>query len=233
MIDDDTEAGTARETFAAPIRVLLADDHAVVRLGIRELLESHSGFEVVGEVADAAHVIPQVEALKPDVLVLDLVMPGMNGLEITRRLATARPETRIVVLSMHANEAYVIEALRNGANAYVLKGSEAGDLTEAIRAVIAGERYLSPPLSDSSIEAYLQKVTGGGLDRYDTLSTREREILLLVAEGRSSPEIAAGLFISVRTVESHRANIMRKLNLRTQTDLVRYALRRGILSREE
>ena len=216
-----------------PIRVLFADDHPVVRLGIRQVLAAHPEFEIVGEVADGLQVIPQVAALKPDVLVLDLVMPGLSGLEITRRLGRVAPQTRIVVLSMHANEAYVMEALRNGASAYVLKGSEAGELVQAIHAVIAGERYLSPPLSDRSIEAYIEKAAGVPLDRYETLSAREREVLHLVAEGSTNTEIAARLFISARTVESHRASVMHKLGLRTQSELVRYALRRGIVPLDE
>jgi DNA-binding NarL/FixJ family response regulator len=215
------------------VTIVLADDHPVVRLGIRNLLEAEPGFHVVGEVADALQVIPQVEALQPDVLVLDLIMPGLNGLEITRQLARSVPQTRIVVLSMHANEAYVIEALRNGASAYVLKGSEAGELIRAIHEVLAGGRYLSPPLSEHSIEMYVEKAAGAPLDPYETLSTREREVLHLAAEGRTSPEIATRLFISTRTVETHRANLMRKLGLRSQTDLVRYALRRGIVPLEE
>lgn len=216
-----------------PVRILLADDHPVVRLGIRNLLEAEPGFQVVGEVADALQVIPQVEALQPDVLVLDLIMPQLNGLEITRRMARSAPQTRIVVLSMHANEAYVIEALRNGASGYVLKGSEAGELIRAIHEVLAGGRYLSPPLSQHAIEMYVEKAAGTPLDPYETLSTREREVLHLAAEGHTSPEIGTRLFISTRTVETHRANLMRKLGLRTQTDLVRYALRRGIVPLEE
>lgn len=216
-----------------PVRVLLADDHPVVRLGIREALESQPDIEVVGEVADGLQVLPQVEALKPDVIVLDLIMPGLNGLEVTRRLTSTAPQTRVVVLSMHANEAYVIEALRNGAAAYVLKGSEGADLVQAVHDVMAGKRYLSPPLSERSIEAYMEKAASAPLDRYETLSAREREVLHLVAEGHTSPEISARLYISTRTVESHRANVMRKLNLRSQTDLVRYALRRGILPLDE
>jgi two-component system response regulator NreC len=215
------------------VRILLADDHSVVRVGIRNLLEAEPGFTVVGEIADALQVIPQVEALHPDVLVLDLIMPGLNGLEITRRLAQSAPQTRIIVMSMHANEAYVIEALRNGAAGYVLKGSEAGELVQGIHAVLAGHRYLSPPLSEQAIEMYIEKAAGAPLDPYDTLSTREREVLHLAAEGHTSPEIATRLYISARTVETHRGNLMRKLGLRTQTDLVRYALRRGILPLEE
>lgn len=216
-----------------PVRIVLADDHPVVRLGIRNLLEAEAQFTIVGEIADALQVIPQVEALKPDVLVLDLIMPGLNGLEITRRVSRSAPQTRIIVLSMHANEAYVIEALRNGASGYVLKGSEAGELVRAIHEVLGGGRYLSPPLSEQAIEMYVEKAAGVPLDPYDTLSARERQVLHLAAEGHTSPEIAARLYISTRTVETHRANLMRKLGLRTQTDLVRYALRRGILPLEE
>ena len=215
------------------VRIVLADDHPVVRLGIRNLLEAEPEFEVVGEVADALQVIPQVEASRPDVLVLDLIMPGLNGLEITRRLAHSAPRTRIVVLSMHANEAYVIEALRNGASGYVLKGSDSSQLVHAIHDVLAGKRYLSPPLSEQAIEMYIEKAAGAPLDPYETLSGREREVLHLAAEGHTSPEIATRLYISTRTVETHRAHLMRKLNLRSQTDLVRYALRRGILPLEE
>lgn len=215
------------------VRIVLADDHPVVRLGIRNLLEAEPEFEVVGEAADALQVIPQVEALRPDVLVLDLIMPGLNGLEITRRLAHSAPRTRIVVLSMHANEAYVIEALRNGASGYVLKGSDSSQLVHAIHDVLAGKRYLSPPLSEQAIEMYVEKAAGAPLDPYETLSSREREVLHLAAEGHTSPEIATRLYISTRTVETHRAHLMRKLNLRSQTDLVRYALRRGILPLEE
>jgi len=216
-----------------PVKILLADDHPVVRLGIRNVLETEPDFVVVGEVADALQVISEVEALRPDVLVLDLIMPGLNGLEITRRLARSAPQTKVVVLSMHANEAYVIEALRNGASAYVLKGSESGEIIQAIREILAGRRYLSPPLSERSIEMYIEKSAGAPLDPYETLSTREREVLHLVAEGHTSPDIATRLHISTRTVESHRANLMRKLGLDSRTDLVRYALRRGILPLDE
>jgi two-component system response regulator NreC len=215
------------------LRIVLADDHPVVRLGIRHVLEAPPDFEVVGEVAEALAVIPEVTALKPDVLVLDLVMPGMNGLEIIRQLTRDVPQTRIVVLSMHANEAYVVEALRHGASAYVLKGCEAQELVRAIRDVSDGKRYLSPPLSDRGIEAYLQKTSGAAPDPYETLSTRERQILHLVAEGLTNRDIAARLFINVRTVESHRASLMHKLDLHKPTDLVRYALRRGIVQLDE
>ena len=173
------------------------------------------------------------EQLVPKVLVLDLMMPGLNGLEVARQLTHRAVPTRIVILSMHANEAYVLEALRNGAAAYVLKDSSAADLVRAVREAVAGRRYLSPPLSEPAIDTYLEKARKTGtLDIYETLTSREREVLQLVAEGHTTPEVAGKLFISPRTVETHRANLLHKLGLRTQTDLIRFALQRGILPME-
>ncbi len=211
------------------VRVLLADGHPIVRLGIRELLERVPDVEVVGEADDGLQVVPQVEALRPDVLVLDLIMPSLDGLEIIRRLARRAPKTRVVVLSMHANEAYVAAALRNGAQAYVLKGADARQITDAVGAVMNGRRYLSPPLSMRSVESSIKKGAAAAFDVYETLTAREREVFQLMAEGRRGREIGARLFISLRTVESHRASVLRKLGLRTQTEIVRYALRRGLV----
>jgi DNA-binding NarL/FixJ family response regulator len=212
--------------------IVLADDHVVVRQGLRALLEAEPDFAIVGEAADGLEVPDLVERLKADVLILDLMLPGLNGLEVTRQVQQRSPQTRVVVLSMYANEAYVLEALRNGAAAYVLKEASAADLVQAIREVMAGRRYLSPPLSESAIELYVQKAKAAPRDAYEELTTREREVLQLAAEGQSNPEIADRLGISVRTVETHRANLMHKLDLRSQTELVRYALRRGILPPE-
>jgi DNA-binding NarL/FixJ family response regulator len=212
--------------------IVLADDHVVVRQGLRALLEAEPDFAIVAEAADGLEVADLVERLKADVLVLDLMLPGLNGLEVTRQVQQRWPQTRIVILSMYANEAYVLEALRNGAAAYVLKEASAADLVHAIREVMAGRRYLSPPLSESAIELYVQKAKAAPRDAYEALTTREREVLQLAAEGQSNPEIADRLGISARTVETHRANLMHKLDLRSQTDLVRYALRRGILPPE-
>lgn len=212
--------------------IVLADDHVVVRQGLRALLEAEPDFAIVGEAADGLEVADLVERLKADVLILDLMLPGLNGLEVTRQVQQRSPQARIVVLSMYANEAYVLEALRNGAGAYVLKEASAADLVHAIREVMAGRRYLSPPLSESAIELYVQKAKAAPRDSYEALTTREREVLQLAAEGQSNPGIADRLGISVRTVETHRANLMHKLDLRSQTDLVRYALRRGILPPE-
>lgn len=212
--------------------IVLVDDHVVVRQGLRALLEAEPDFAIVGEAADGLEVPDLVERLKADVLVLDLMLPGLTGLEVTRQVQQRSPQTRIVILSMYANEAYVLEALRNGAAAYVLKEASAADLVHAIREVMAGRRYLSPPLSENAIEVYIQKAKAAPRDAYEALTTREREVLQLAAEGQSNPEIADRLGISVRTVETHRANLMHKLDLRSQTDLVRYALRRGILPPE-
>lgn len=212
------------------ITITLADDHRVVRQGLRALLEAESDFIVLGEAGDGLEAVQMVEHLKPNVLVLDLMMPGLNGLEVARQLNKLSPNTRIVVLSMYSNEAYVLEALSNGASAYVLKDSSSADLVQAVREAAAGRRYLSPPLSDRAIEAYQEKAKATALDKYETLTTREREVLQLAAEGHTNTEIAARLGISSRTAEAHRSNLLRKLALHTQADLIRYALRRGIIS---
>jgi DNA-binding NarL/FixJ family response regulator len=212
--------------------IVLADDHHVVRQGLRSLLEAESDFSVVGEAGDGLEATQLVERLQPDVLVLDLMMPSLNGLEVTRQVSQRSPQTHVVILSMHPNEAYVLEALRAGAAAYVLKESTSAELVRAVREAVAGGRYLSPPLSERAIEVYMQKAESAALDPYETLTAREREVLHLVAEGHTNAEIADRLFISRRTVETHRANLMRKLGLRTQTDLISYALRRGILPME-
>ena len=212
--------------------IVLADDHHVVRQGLRALLEAQPDFQLVGEAGDGLEAVQLAERLKPDVLVIDLMMPSLNGLEATRQVGQRSPCTRVVVLSMHANEAYVLEALRNGAAGYVLKDSSAADLVQAVREVAAGRRYLSSSLSERAIEAYIQKATDVTPDPYEMLTNREREVLHLAAEGYTNTEIADQLSISPRTAETHRANLMHKLGLRTHTDLIRYALRRGILPME-
>lgn len=212
--------------------IILADDHNIVRQSLRLLLEAEADFEVVGEAADGLEVAGLVERLHPDVLVLDVMMPGINGLEVTWQVRQSYPETRVVILSMHANEAYVLAALRNGADGYVLKDSSAEDLLQAIREVALGRRYLSPPFSQLSLEKYLEKTQSTAVDIQDALTARERELLHLAAAGHTSAEIAAMLSISPRTAETHRANMMRKLGLHAQADLIRYALQRGIISIE-
>jgi len=213
----------------SPVRVVLADDHHVVRHGLRTLLEAGGDFVIVGEAADGLEVMPLVERLNPQVLILDLVMPGLNGLEVTRQVHRQFPQVRILVLSMHASEPHVLEALRHGAAGYAIKDATPDELLHAVREVAAGRRYLSGPLSERAIAAYAEKAQTSVLDPYDTLTSREREVLQLSAEGRTLPEVAARLGISPRTAETHRTNLMHKLALRTQTDLIRYAVRRGLL----
>jgi two-component system, NarL family, response regulator NreC len=216
-----------------PLTLLLADDHQIVRQGLRALLKTVPDFRLVGEAADGLETVKMVERLQPDVLVLDLMMPGLNGLEVSRQVSRRSARTRIVILSMYSNEAYVAEALRAGASAYVLKDSGADELVKAIQSVIRGERYFSSPISEVAVGAYLQKVEETSGDPYDTLTTREREVLQLTAEGHSGTEISNRLFISPRTVESHRANLMRKLGVRNQKELIRYAVQRGFLPKEQ
>ena len=212
--------------------IVLADDHPIVRRGLRALLEAEPDLNVVGEAADGKQAVDLADRLKPALLIVDIRMPGLDGLEVTRQVVHRSPHTRVLVLSMHANEAYVTEALRHGAAGYVLKDTDIGNLVQAVREIAGGGKYLSPSISGLVIEAYLQKSKDGALDPYDTLTERERQILRLAAEGRSNPEIAAQLGISRRTAEAHRAHVMHKLGIKTQMDLIRYGLRRGILALE-
>lgn len=211
------------------ITIVLADDHHVVRQGIRSLLEREPDFQVIGETADGLEVAQLVETLHPDILVLDLMMRDINGIDVTRVVSKRSPSTGIVILSMYGNEAYVLEALRAGAKAYVLKESSADELVRAIREAAVGHRYLSSPLSEQAIKEYVRKTKDTGMDSYDTLTNREREVLHMAVQGCTNADIATRLYISRRTVETHRANMMRKLDMHTQTDLVRYALQQGIL----
>jgi DNA-binding NarL/FixJ family response regulator len=208
------------------VRLLLADDHPVVREGLRALLEAEKDFAVVGQAESGDEVAGLVDRLQPDVVVLDLMMPGRSGLDVIDELADRSPPARILVLSMLQSDAYVFEALNHGASGYALKQAEASELPRAIRDVVAGRRYLSPALSERTMKVYSRRARS---DRYDILTAREREVLVLVAEGHTSVAIAERLFISPRTVETHRAHIMRKLGLRTHVELVRYALHQGIL----
>ena len=211
--------------------IVLADDHHIVRHGLQVLLSAEPDLRVVGEAADGLETLRLVERLKPDVLVLDLMMSGLDGLEVIRQLKKRSPHTRTVVLSMHKNEAYVWEALKNGALGYVLKDSAPEDLVRAVRDALANRPHLSPPLSEINIMAYLQKKNGSPFDLYQTLTARERQILQLSAEGQTSADIGARLSISPRTVEAHRANLMRKLGFHKLTELVRYALERQLTLR--
>lgn len=212
------------------VKILLADDHHIVRQGLKALLRSEPEFEVVAEAGNGLEAIQMVERFHPDVAVVDLMMPGVTGLEVTRQI---HAETRVIILSMHANEAYVLEALRVGASGYVLKDSTASDLVEAIHAVIEGRRYLSPLLSERAIAAYMQKTEASPVNPYETLTPREREVFQLVVQGLSNNEISAKLSLSPRTVEIHRGNMMRKLDLHNQVDLIRFAIKKGILTLDD
>jgi two-component system response regulator NreC len=214
------------------ITIMLADDHPVVLQGLRTLLEAESDFRVIGEARDGLETVRLVARLQPNVLVLDLSLPGLHGLEVTREVRKRTPQTHVMIFSMHANEAYVRQALKNGASGYVLKDCGAAVLVRAIREVAAGRRYLRPQLAARAIDAYAEYAPDVMPNQYKKLTSREREVLQLVAEGHTNVQVAARLFISPRTVETHRANLMHKLDLRTSASLVRYALRRGILPSE-
>ena len=200
--------------------ILLADDHPVVLSGIRTTLERDPDFKIIGETTDGLEAVRLTQQLQPDVLVTDMMMPGLTGLEVARQVREQVPQTRILLLSMHANESYVLEALKHGATGYILKDSPAEELIKAVRQVATGKRYLSETLSERAIDLYIQQAATGLTDPYELLTNREREVLKLAAEGCNNPDIAERLFISPRTVETHRNNLMRKLGLQNQTDLI-------------
>lgn len=207
--------------------IFLTDDHSIVREGVRLLLECEPDMRIVGEANSGLGVVDQVERLRPDVLVTDLEMMGLDGLELTRQVTARLPATRVVILSMHADEATVLRALGYGAMAYVVKDAGGAHLISAIRTVGEGRRYLSPPLDERAVDFYATQAAQMPAEPYDQLTAREREIFQLAAEGYSNPKIAIRLSISPRTVDVHRTNLMRKLGLHSQSDLVRYALKRG------
>jgi two-component system, NarL family, response regulator NreC len=212
--------------------ILLADDHNIVRQGIRLILETQPGFEIVGEASDGLEALKLVEQLHPDVLIVDVMMTNLNGIEVVRQVKIISPQTRSVVLSMYDTEAYVVEALNAGVSAYILKKSTSDELVNAIRQVLSGNLYLSPPLNERAINAYIEHSNETRLDFLETLTAREREILFLAAEGLKNAEIAGRLSLSPRTVEMHRANLMHKLHLKSQSELLRFALQKGILPLE-
>jgi two-component system, NarL family, response regulator NreC len=213
------------------IRVLLADDHTLIRAGLRMVVAAQPDLTVVGEAGDGRQAVAMAQNLKPDVVVMDIGMPGLNGIEAARQIRAALPETQVVMLSMHSDEAYVLRALKAGAKAYLLKDSAEPDLARAIRAAAAGKSFFSPAVGKVLLEDYMRAMERSGAeDSYEVLSAREREILQLVAEGHSSKEIADMLHLSVYTVETHRARLMQKLNLRGTPELILYAVRKGIVS---
>jgi two-component system, NarL family, response regulator NreC len=211
------------------VTVLLADDHPIIRQGLLRLLEAEPDIKVVGEASDGLQAVQLAEKWKPKVLVIDMMMPGLNGLEVLRQVKKRSPSTLNIVLSMQSADAYVVEALKCGASGYILKDSGPGEVLIAVRQVLQGQRFLSPKLSERLIDAYIHTSDKSVVDPYETLTNREREVLQLASEGLTTPEIARRLSISPRTAELHRGRMMSKLGLHSQTDLIRYALNRGIL----
>lgn len=213
------------------ISIFVADDHPIVRQGLHALLEAEGGFQIVGEAGDGLTAVALITQLRPDLAILDVRLPDLGGLEVARRVHEQMPNVRVIMLSMFGDEPYVLEALRHGASAYVLKSSTTIDLVAAVHAAMEGRRYLSAPLTERAVDAYAERSEAATrpLDRYELLSAREREVLQLAAQGLSNAEIGERLIISPRTAETHRANLLRKLGIRTQTEIVRFAASRGLL----
>jgi DNA-binding NarL/FixJ family response regulator len=210
------------------IKVLLVDDHAIMRDGIRALLSIDSNIEIVGEAGEGKEAVEKAAALSPDVIVMDIAMPGMDGLEATRRIMKQNPKARILILSQHDDREYVLSSIKAGSAGYLPKRALGSELVSAIKAVYKGESFLHPSAASALIKDYREQ--SHGTDAYDQLTPREREILKLIAEGHTSKEIAGMLFISLKTVMGHRAKMMEKLSLRNRTDLIKYAMKKGLLS---
>jgi DNA-binding NarL/FixJ family response regulator len=212
-------------------RILLADDHKLMRSGLKALIEQQPDLTVVGEADDGRQAVALAASLKPDLLVMDIGMPNLNGIEAAHQITQASPATAIVILSMHSDESYVLRALKAGAKGYLLKDSAESDLIRAVHAVAGGKSFFSPAVSKVLLDDYVRKLQRSGAeDAYDLLTPREREILQLIAEGKSNKDVANLLNLSVYTVETHRSNIMEKLNLRGIPELILYAVRKGIIS---
>jgi DNA-binding NarL/FixJ family response regulator len=214
------------------VTLILADDHPIVRQGLRHLLEGEPEFRIVGEAGDGIEALQLVERFKPNILVVDMMMPGLNGLEVLRQIKKISPSTRTIILSMQSADAYVIEALKNGAAGYVLKETGPGELVNAVREVVQGNQFLSAKISER-FQASGQNIKDTPSEAYETLTAREREILQMTVEGRTSVEVGEKLMISPRTVEVHRRNLATKLGIKNHTDLIRFAIKRGILPGDE
>jgi len=213
------------------IRILLADDHTILRRGLRLLLENQPEFSVVAEAADGKQAVDQAAAARPDVVVLDIAMPNLSGIEAAQRILSVLPDAAIVILSMHSDEGYVLRALKAGAKAYLLKDSAEGDLIEALKAVTSGKTFFSPEISKMLVDDYVRELrTRGVEDSYELLTPREREILQLLAEGKSNKDVANLLNLSLYTVETHRRNLQDKLNLHSVAELILYAVRKRVIS---
>lgn len=212
------------------IRILLADDHTILRAGLKMMLNAQPDMEVVGEAQDGRYAIHEVQRLQPDIVLMDITMPGVNGIEATRQIKKLFPEVKVLVLTMHENDEYVFQTLRAGASGYMLKEAADTELISALRAVHSGQFYLSPAAQSVMVGDYLQRVRiGEEKDSYSSLTEREREILKLVAAGHTNNQIAELLVISPKTVDTHRTHVMDKLNLHSRAALVKYAMRRGLL----
>jgi two-component system response regulator NreC len=213
-----------------PIKIFLADDHTIVREGLAKLLEGEADLQVVGEAENGREAVERVEALKPDVVLMDIAMPMLNGIEATRQIRKIRPETKVIILSMHSHERYISELFRLGASGYLLKSAAGTDIISAIQAALKGETYLSPSISNKVVEGYISiRKASHQEDRYNRLSNREREVFQMIAEGRSTKEIAEILFISPSTIKTHRANIMEKLEMDNISQLIQFAIHLGIV----
>ncbi len=215
-----------------PTRILLVDDHTLVRAGIHSLLKNIEGIEVVAEAGDGREALSLVRTHRPDVVLMDIAMPGLNGLEATARIAKKFPQVRVIILSMHVNEEYIIQALRAGAMGYMVKGADTSELEIAIKAVTRGETYLSPGVSKHVVTDYIQRISGE-VTSVELLTPRQREILQLIAEGYSTKKIAQTLRISVKTVETHRMQLMERLEIHDIAGLVRYAIRVGLVKPDQ
>lgn len=231
LLDSTADAVSAPERGStSKIRVLLADDHTILRAGLRMMLDAQPDIEVIGEASDGRQALAEAQRLQPDVVLMDITMPEMNGIEATRQIKRALDSTRVLILTMHENEEYLFQVLRAGASGYILKEAAGTELISAIRVVFSGRFYMSPSAQSMMVGDYLQRVRSGEeRDSYSALTEREREILKLVAEGHTNNQIAELLFISPKTVDTHRTHIMDKLNLHSRAELVKYAMRRGLL----
>jgi two-component system response regulator NreC len=213
------------------LRILLADDHTLLRQGLRKILQERPDWEVVAEAGDGREAVRQTLAVQPDIAILDIGMPLLNGIEATRQIVRRLPDIHVLILSMHANEAYIIQALKAGAKGYLLKDSADTDLIRGVAAVASGKSFFSPAVAKVMLDDYVRHLTEKGIaDRFDSLSEREREIFQLVAEGHSNKKIAELLSVSPTTVETHRAHILQKLDVHNTAELVLYAVRRGVIS---
>jgi DNA-binding NarL/FixJ family response regulator len=219
--------------MTAAMKVLVVDDHEVVRQGIKMVLETDPELEVVGEAASGEDAIERVRELRPNVVVMDIGMPGLSGFEATRRIRQSNPDVQVLALTVHDSEAYVFQMLQAGATGYIVKRAPAVEVIQAVKRAYRGEAVLHPSVAKLLIRDYLSRVEKGEETSYDTLSDREREILKLIAEGKTNREMADLLYLSVKTVQAHRANLMRKLGMHDRTELVKYAIRKGIIGLDE